>query len=218
MIEDNSVGKEEWETFMEYFKNEMKYINKDETLDKEIEIMEYIIEHIDTMKPIPLSAMKFKARKSGGASMKRIQKEWKDIQKNPSEHFTANPVGDLSTWEATINGPKNSPYEGGVFKMDVVFPSDYPFKPIRCRFVTKVYHPNVKQGNGAFSLEVLGDSWSPALTLQKILLSVCSLLSDPNPDNPFEVDVAQEFQKDRKKYEETAREWTQKYAVVKSSN
>jgi len=118
----------------------------------------------------------------------------------------------LFTWTATIIGPSDSPYEGGVFFLEIHFPNDYPFKPPKVKFLTKVYHPNVAS-SGAICLDILKDEWSPALTVSKVLLSICSLLTDPNPDDPLVPEIAQLFKTDRKAYEENARAWTQKMAV-----
>ncbi|KER31367.1 hypothetical protein T265_02414 [Opisthorchis viverrini] len=106
----------------------------------------------------------------------------------------------------------DSAYEGGVFFLKIVFPTDYPFKPPKVSFNTKIYHPNIN-GNGSICLDILRSQWSPALTISKVLLSICSLLTDPNPDDPLCPDIARQYKSDRKRYEEIAREWTQKYAM-----
>ncbi|KAK4386862.1 Ubiquitin-conjugating enzyme E2 5A [Sesamum angolense] len=95
------------------------------------------------------------------------------------------PVGeDMFHWQATIMGPSDSPFSGGVFLVTIHFPPDYPFKPPKVSFKTKVYHPNINS-NGSICLDILKDQWSPALTVSKVLLSICSLLTDPNPDDPL---------------------------------
>jgi len=109
-------------------------------------------------------------------------------------------------------GPADSPYAGGVFFLDIAFPADYPFKPPKIHFTTRIYHPNINQ-NGGICLDILKDQWSPALTTSKVLLSVCSLLTDPNPDDPLVPEIANTFKLDYAKYEKTAREWTTKYAM-----
>ncbi|KAG9442029.1 hypothetical protein H6P81_017883 [Aristolochia fimbriata] len=84
-------------------------------------------------------------------------------------------------WQATIMGPPDSPYAGGVFLVTIHFPPDYPiFKPPKVAFRTKVFHPNINS-NGSICLDILKEQWSPALTISKVLLSICSLLTDPNP-------------------------------------
>jgi ubiquitin-conjugating enzyme E2 D len=78
---------------------------------------------------------------------------------------------------------------------------------------TKVYHPNVNS-QGSICLDILKDQWSPALTISKVLLSISSLLTDANPDDPLVPEIAHIYKTDRQRYEETAREWTRKYAMA----
>ncbi|KAG9443258.1 hypothetical protein H6P81_014598 [Aristolochia fimbriata] len=144
---------------------------------------------------------------------KRILKELKDLQKDPPTSCSAGPVAeDMFHWQATIMGPPDSPYAGGVFLVTIHFPPDYPFKPPKVAFRTKVFHPNINS-NGSICLDILKEQWSPALTISKVLLSICSLLTDPNPDDPLVPEIAHMYKTDRTKYETTARSWTQKYAM-----
>ncbi|CAI9771967.1 unnamed protein product [Fraxinus pennsylvanica] len=144
---------------------------------------------------------------------KRILKELKDLQKDPPTSCSAGPVAeDMFHWQATIMGPPDSPYTGGVFLVTIHFPPDYPFKPPKVAFRTKVFHPNINS-NGSICLDILKEQWSPALTISKVLLSICSLLTDPNPDDPLVPEIAHMYKTDRNKYETTARSWTQKYAM-----
>ena len=123
------------------------------------------------------------------------------------------PVGDdLFHWQATIMGPEESPYNGGVFFLDIHFPADYPFKPPKVSFTTRIYHCNINS-NGGICLDILKDQWSPALTISKVLLSVCSLLTDPNPDDPLVPEIAQLLKNNVTQHNATAREWTSKYAM-----
>ncbi|KAG2007883.1 hypothetical protein GB937_008243 [Aspergillus fischeri] len=115
-------------------------------------------------------------------------------------------------WQATIMGPGDSPYSGGVFFLTIHFPTDYPFKPPKVNFTTRIYHPNINS-NGSICLDILRDQWSPALTISKVLLSICSMLTDPNPDDPLVPEIAHVYKTDRPRYEATAREWTRKYAI-----
>jgi len=144
---------------------------------------------------------------------KRIQKELMDLQKDPPTSCSAGPAGaDLFHWQATIMGPSDSPYAGGVFFVNIHFPPDYPFKPPKVNFQTKVYHPNINS-NGSICLDILKEQWSPALTISKVLLSISSLLTDPNPDDPLVPEIAHLYKSQRTRYEETATAWTQKYAM-----
>ena len=143
---------------------------------------------------------------------RRITKEIADLNKDAPENCSAGPRGeDIYKWDATIMGPTDTPYVGGVFNMEIHFPSDYPFKPPKVQFLTKIYHPNISS-NGAICLDILKEQWSPALTVSKVLLSICSLLSDPNPKDPLVPAIAEEYNKDREAYNATARLWTQRYA------
>ena len=116
---------------------------------------------------------------------KRINKELKDLQKDPPTSCSAGPVGDdMFHWQATIMGPSDSPFAGGVFLVSIHFPPDYPFKPPKVSFRTKVFHPNINS-NGSICLDILKEQWSPALTISKVLLSICSLLTDPTRMIPW---------------------------------
>mmetsp|Transcript_3642 Transcript_3642/g.13004 ORF Transcript_3642/g.13004 Transcript_3642/m.13004 type:complete len:150 (-) Transcript_3642:1658-2107(-) len=143
---------------------------------------------------------------------RRISRELQDLQRDPPASCSAGPVGDdLFRWQATIVGPPDSPFAGGCFVVQISFPPDYPFKPPKVAFTTKVYHPNIN-ANGSICLDILKEQWSPALTISKVLLSICSLLTDPNPDDPLVPEIAQLYKADRTKYETKAREWTLQYA------
>ena len=93
-------------------------------------------------------------------------------------------------------GPEDSPYSGGVFFLNIVFPPDYPFKPPKVTFTTKIYHCNINS-NGSICLDILKDQWSPALTISKVLLSISSLLTDANPDDPLVPEIANLYKTNR---------------------
>uniref|UniRef100_A0A674CCM0 Ubiquitin-conjugating enzyme E2D 2 (UBC4/5 homolog, yeast) n=1 Tax=Salmo trutta TaxID=8032 RepID=A0A674CCM0_SALTR len=142
-----------------------------------------------------------------------ITGELNDLARDPPAQCSAGPVGDdMFHWQATIMGPNDSPYQGGVFFLTIHFPTDYPFKPPKVAFTTRIYHPNINS-NGSICLDILRSQWSPALTISKVLLSICSLLCDPNPDDPLVPEIARIYKTDREKYNRIAREWTQKYAM-----
>lgn len=149
-------------------------------------------------------------------SVKRVQKELKEMTENPPPGATAAPVGpNVYHWKASIRGPSGTPYEGGVFTMDITFPADYPFSPPKVVFETKVYHPNVERNTGAICLDILKDQWSPALSIAKVLLSIQAFLSEPNEDFHLEPDIGRQFVSDRAQFNATAAQWTRDYARPK---
>lgn len=146
-------------------------------------------------------------------SLKRIKKELDELARDPPGNVSAGPIGDdLYDWEATIMGPEKSPYEGGVFFLRIHFPSDYPFKPPKVNFTTKIYHCNIN-ANGGICLDILKGQWSPALTISKVLISICSLLTDCNPDDPLVPEIAELYRKNQTAHDAKAREWTLQYAT-----
>lgn len=146
------------------------------------------------------------------ATTARINKEIKILAQEANENISAGPCGDnLFEWDAMIIGPTKTPYEGGMFRLKIYFPSDYPFKSPKVIFTTKIYHPNINTG-GIICLDILKSQWSPALTISKVLLSICSLLNDPNPSDPLMPEIAREYTDERSKYEANARQWTLQYA------
>ena len=142
----------------------------------------------------------------------RITKELENLTKDPPANCSAGPVGDdIFHWQATLMGPGESPFEGGVFFLDINFPSDYPYKPPRVTFSTKIYHPNINS-SGGICLDILKDQWSPALTISKVLISICSLLDDPNPDDPLVPSIAELYKRDKAEYFLKAKTYTLQFA------
>ena len=147
------------------------------------------------------------------SAAQRISKELENLKADPPANCSAGPVdNDIFHWQATIMGPADSPYQEGIFIMNIKFPEDYPFKPPKVTFETKIYHPNINL-SGGICLDILKDQWSPALTVSKVLLSICSLLCDPNPGDPLVPEIAHLYINDREKYNTTAQLWTIQFAI-----
>ena len=145
--------------------------------------------------------------------IRRIQKELLEMKTNPPLNCSAGPDNEdnLFKWSATIYGPEGSPYEGGIFNLSIDFPTDYPFKPPKIIFKTKIYHCNINY-EGLICLDILKDRWSPALTISKVLLSICSLLDDQNPKDPLEPEIANLYNSNYNLFLEKAKAFTHLYA------
>ena len=146
------------------------------------------------------------------STVQRLNKELLDIKNNPPCNCSAGLIeDDIFHWQATIIGPEDTPYHGGVFELRIDFPQDYPFKPPNIIFMTKIYHCNINN-SGGICLDILKDQWSQALTINKVMLSIISLLNDPNPDDPLVPEIAGIYINDKHKYNENARRHTRMYA------
>ncbi|UJR12473.1 hypothetical protein I4U23_016648 [Adineta vaga] len=155
------------------------------------------------------------------ASLQRMRKELKAFE--PSEEILSlvpiTESSELQHWEAKIQGPANTPYENGVFILDIHFPkvddnrSGYPFVPPKIEFKTKIFHPNISS-KGEICLDILYRAYTPALTIEKILLSIVVLLSVPNTDDFLEPEAAYLYQVNCNEYNRIASELTQKYAIT----
>ncbi|KAL0278148.1 UNVERIFIED_CONTAM: hypothetical protein PYX00_000054 [Menopon gallinae] len=147
----------------------------------------------------------------------RLRREIEKLQENPPSGISCYPKDTtLQKLDASIKGTPGSPYENGIFKIDIVVPEGYPFDPPRLRFITKVYHPNIDEG-GRICLNLLKPqpegSWRPTVIIEGLLVAVQHLLNQPNPDDPLVTEIAHEFRNNKSEYERKAREWTVKYAL-----
>jgi|UniRef100_A0A7S0J059 ubiquitin-conjugating enzyme E2 N len=143
---------------------------------------------------------------------RRIIKETQRLLTEPVPGISASPYTDnLRYFNVIISGPCTSAYEGGIFKLELFLPEEYPMAPPKVRFMTRIYHPNIDR-LGRICLDILKDKWSPALQIRTVLLSIQALLSAPNPDDPLANDVAENWKANEQGAIQTAKEWTAKYA------
>lgn len=148
------------------------------------------------------------------AGKPRILCDLKEIEQNPPSHVSAGMINDdIFNWEATIMGPSKSPYAGGVYKLVIKFPDNYPFSPPKIKFTTKIYHPNI-DALGNICLDILNVKWSPAMSISNVLLSITSLLDDPNPHDPLNKEAADLYLTNNMGYKQKARFWTLNYASL----
>ncbi|XP_033744364.1 ubiquitin-conjugating enzyme E2 N-like [Pecten maximus] len=145
---------------------------------------------------------------------RRIIKETQRLIQEPVGGIVAKPdESNARYFHVSVQGPKESPYEEGVFKLELFLPEEYPMSAPKVRFLTKIYHPNIDK-LGRICLDILKDKWSPALQIRTVLLSIQALLSAPNPDDPLENDVAEAWKTNEAGAIETAKSWTCKYAKI----
>ncbi|KAG8977459.1 Ubiquitin-conjugating enzyme 13 [Tulasnella sp. 427] len=144
---------------------------------------------------------------------KRILKETERLIADPAPGISAVPHEDnLRYFDVAIVGPEGSPFERGLFKLELFLPADYPMTPPKVRFLTKIYHPNIDK-LGRICLDILKDKWSPALQIRTVLLSIQALLSAPNPDDPLNTEVANHWKQNEAEAREESRRWTAQYAM-----
>ncbi|KFH46408.1 Ubiquitin-conjugating enzyme E2-20 kDa-like protein [Hapsidospora chrysogenum ATCC 11550] len=156
--------------------------------------------------PGSVQAAKLNGSRKGPDSQsttKRLQTELMQLMTSPAPGVSAFPSsdGNLLSWTATIEGPDDTPYTGLTFKLSFAFPSNYPYSPPTVLFKTPIYHPNV-DFSGRICLDILKDKWTAAYNIQTILLSLQSLLGEPNNSSPLNGEAAElwdtnpeEFQK-----------------------
>ncbi|KAJ2660878.1 Ubiquitin-conjugating enzyme E2 14 [Coemansia sp. RSA 1200] len=146
----------------------------------------------------------------------KLQKELTQLSKGESPSFS------VGLWNVTLLGPVDSYYEGGMFKAVLKFPYDYPYEPPTMRFTKELFHPNIyhdgrvcisilhKPGEDPNGYERPEERWSPVQTVETILVSIISMLSEPNPDSPANVDAAKLWREDRKAYRKEVRRCVEK--------
>eukprot|EP00920_Eleutheroschizon_duboscqi_P040251 GHVT01096495.1.p1 GENE.GHVT01096495.1~~GHVT01096495.1.p1 ORF type:complete len:215 (-),score=43.99 GHVT01096495.1:866-1510(-) len=131
---------------------------------------------------------------------KRLIRDFKKLQADPPHGVSGSPLSDdIMRWQAIIFGPEDTPWEGGVFELEMKFSSDYPNKPPLVRFVSHLFHPNV-YNDGNICLDILQNQWSPIYDISAILTSIQSLLSDPNPNSPANQEAARLYAENRREY------------------
>ena len=143
----------------------------------------------------------------------RILKEIDKLKKEPVEGIIAEPEeNNIRSFHILLTGPKDSPYENGVFKLQLYLPEEYPMVPPKVLFMTKIYHPNI-DFLGRICLDILKTNWSPALQIKSVLLSIQCLLSEPNTSDPLNDKVNEHWLSDTEGAIAKAKEWTQEYAL-----
>ncbi|VUZ54409.1 unnamed protein product [Hymenolepis diminuta] len=143
------------------------------------------------------------------SAVKALQKELKELAESPVEGFKVTLVDEsnLFVWDVAIFGPPQTLYEGGYFKARLSFPHDYPYNPPTMRFISQMFHPNIFEngnvcisilhspGEDMYSDEHPSEQWNPTQSVRTILLSVISLLNEPNINSAAHVDASVAYRK-----------------------
>ena len=108
--------------------------------------------------------------------------------------------------------PDEGYYKGGKFVFSFNVPGVYPHEPPKVKCTQKVYHPNLDY-DGNVCLNILREDWKPVLSISSCIYGLVHLFMDPNPDDPLVPEIARVYKTDRQAYDNTAKEWTQKYAM-----
>ncbi|KAL6891764.1 UBC-like protein [Trichoderma longibrachiatum] len=150
-------------------------------------------------------------------STKRISKEFAEVSQSPPPGFTITlpPSASLHTWHIVLSPPPSTPFHPGRFGIVLTLPTDYPFKPPVVKFVTRLYHPNVTNDSlGNVCLGVLKpENWKPSTKIAAVLEALMNLMIEPQPDDPLEERIADEYRNDRPAWEAKAREMVNRYAL-----
>ncbi|KAI9014418.1 ubiquitin conjugating enzyme [Phycomyces nitens] len=156
-----------------------------------------------------------------------LQRQLRDLQRNPVEGFSAGLVDDnIYEWEILVMGAPDTLYEDGFFKTRLSFPSSYPVMPPTMRFITEMYHPNVypdgtvcisilhPPGDDKYGYEDANERWSPVHTVETILLSVISMLSSPNDESPANIQAAKDYRDDYSQFKKKVQRLTRQSAEM----
>ncbi|XP_063745252.1 ubiquitin-conjugating enzyme E2 L3a [Eleginops maclovinus] len=144
---------------------------------------------------------------------KRLVKELEEMRNGGAKHFRNIQVDETNylNWQGLLV-PDSAPYDKGAFRIELIFPAEYPFKPPKVTFKTKIYHPNIDE-KGQVCLPIISvENWKPATKTDQVILNLISLVNSPQPEHPLRADLAEEYSKDRAKFMKNAEEFTKKHS------
>ncbi|ORX87042.1 hypothetical protein BCR32DRAFT_198328 [Anaeromyces robustus] len=151
--------------------------------------------------------------------LSRMKREIQMLEEEPPHGIYCWPSEtNMRHLHAQIRGYEKTPYENGIFKLDIHIPDRYPFEPPHVQFKTPIYHPNV-DNDGRICLDILKlppkGSWKPSLNISTVLTSISVLMQDPNPDDPLLTEIASEYKSNYPLFVIKAKDYTKKYAINK---
>lgn len=161
---------------------------------------------------------------AGNGSWTIISNDYKQIlDSNMNEAFSIGLIDDnMYTWKVVIIGPKDTPYESGIYEAEMIFPLNYPQAPPTFRFITPMWHPNIdkdgnvcisilhKAGEDEFGYEELSERWLPSRSARIIIMSILALLNLPNIESSFNIEASQQLRNDPEGYKKKVRKYAQK--------
>lgn len=142
---------------------------------------------------------------------------------NTNEYFSVGLIDDdIYRWEVIIFGPRDTPFESGIFKAELKFPINYPEEPPTFKFISPMWHPNIdkdgnvcisilhKSGNDDFGYEQLNERWMPVRSIESVIMSIVCLLDSPNCESSANPDAGQQVRENREDYNRKVRLYAQK--------
>ena len=163
-------------------------------------------------------------------ALRRIKEEYNDINRNPDLN-TGITVGlqdenNIFIWKTAIIGPQDTPYKGGFFMVNIYFPDNYPNYPPKVKFITPIYHVNVKSRRSNMMIEddigtpdlTILQNWKPEFKVKDILISIYSLFYMNKDFSNYSIEMSDELRNNKTLYEEKIRYFTHKYANPMTSN
>ncbi|TFK67885.1 hypothetical protein BDN72DRAFT_912403 [Pluteus cervinus] len=154
--------------------------------------MDQLTTSLAPSRPSPKSPVAGTSQQAAGSTSNRLGNELMTLMMSSSPGISAFPKhdGNLFEWVGTIEGPAETVYAGLSYRISIAFPPNYPYVAPTIKFESLCYHPNVDPANGAICLDILQDKWSAVYSVQTILLSLQSLLGEPNIASPLNADAA----------------------------
>lgn len=161
---------------------------------------------------------------SKAAATRLLMKMYKGYQEDPSPYFNCGLIDNNPFhWRLIINGVEGTILSGGLFPAEITFPDDFPLSPPKMKFKCPMWHPNIdeKTGDVCISIlhkpdmefndqELLSERWNPTHTVESIVISVISMLQDPNPESPLNIPANREFMNDREKYNQNVKRYVRR--------
>lgn len=147
--------------------------------------------------------------------VRRLQEELKMVSQLSidGESLDIEMVNDkIDHWQIALPGPKETPYEKGIFLLNLKFESSYPLSPPEVWFSTRIYHPNIDPKEGKVCLVIIKD-WQMKNTVKQLLNELLSLLCEPETNDPVNKEAANLYLADQDRYDATVRSWVRKFAM-----